>query len=98
MGMNPEQLRAKDALIEGTTTTQNSEDRKLAVLRKQLKELNFGGGFGIKVYSREFIVGVGGAGLDLNPITSGDVTRDILIFFSSIDDSKQQSLSCEEHP
>ena len=39
MGMNPEQVLARDALIQGAITTQDEEDRQLAVLRKQLKEL-----------------------------------------------------------
>jgi hypothetical protein len=39
LGMNPEQVLAKDALAEGAITSQDSEDRQLAVLRRQLKEL-----------------------------------------------------------
>jgi pyrroloquinoline quinone (PQQ) biosynthesis protein C len=39
MGMNPEQVLARDALVQGAITAQDTEDRQLAVLRRQLKEL-----------------------------------------------------------
>jgi site-specific recombinase XerD len=39
LGMNPEQVLAKDVLVQGAITTQDGEDRQLAVLRRQLKEL-----------------------------------------------------------
>ena len=41
-GMNPENILARDALVEGAITTRNQEDREnheLAVLRTQLKRL-----------------------------------------------------------
>ncbi len=41
-GMNPENMLARDALVEGAITTRNQEDREnheLAVLRSQLKRL-----------------------------------------------------------
>jgi hypothetical protein len=37
--MNPEQILAKDALVDGAITTKNDEDRQLTALRKQLREL-----------------------------------------------------------
>jgi site-specific recombinase XerD len=39
MGMNPEAVLTRDALVQGATTTQNGEDRQILVLRQQLKEL-----------------------------------------------------------
>ena len=39
LGMNPEQVLAKDALANGAVTVQEGEDHQLTVLRKQLREL-----------------------------------------------------------
>jgi integrase len=39
LGMNPEQVLAKDALSAGAITVKESEDQQITVLRKQLKEL-----------------------------------------------------------
>ena len=39
LGMNPEQVLAKDALAYGAVTVQEGEDHQLTVLRKQLREL-----------------------------------------------------------
>jgi hypothetical protein len=39
LGLNPEQVLARDALSVGAITTQNGEDHQLTVLRKQLREL-----------------------------------------------------------
>ena len=39
LGMNPDQVLAKDALADGAITVQDGKDHQLAVLRKQLKEL-----------------------------------------------------------
>jgi site-specific recombinase XerD len=39
LGMNPEQVLAKDALADGAITIRDGEDHQLIVLRKQLKEL-----------------------------------------------------------
>lgn len=39
LGMNPEQVLSKDAMVEGAITSQDSENHQLVVLRKQLREL-----------------------------------------------------------
>ncbi len=39
IGMNPKKGLAKDALADGAITVQDTEDRQLEVLRKQLREL-----------------------------------------------------------
>ncbi len=39
LGMNPDQIIAKNALVEGATTQAESENQQLAILREQLKQL-----------------------------------------------------------
>lgn len=39
LGMNPENVLARDALTDGNITIQDGEDHQFAVLRKQLREL-----------------------------------------------------------
>lgn len=39
LGMNPDQVIAKNALVEGATNYADSENQQLAILRDQLRQL-----------------------------------------------------------